>query len=43
MRRGKTPWFRTITERVPQGAYDRGYVASREQAMGDFKARWNAL
>jgi hypothetical protein len=39
----ETPWFRTITERVPQGAYDRGYVASREQAMGDFKARWNAL
>jgi hypothetical protein len=29
----ETPWFWTITARVPQSAYDRGYAASREQAM----------
>ena len=33
-------WFWTITARVPQSAYDRGYAASREQAMVDFKTRW---
>jgi hypothetical protein len=36
-------WFWTITVRVPQTAYDRGYAASREQAMVDFKARRSAL
>ena len=36
-------WFWTITARVPQSAYDRGYAASREQAMADFKARLRAL
>jgi hypothetical protein len=41
--RRETPWFWTITERVPQGAYDRGYVASREQAMADFKAQWRVV
>jgi hypothetical protein len=30
-------WFWTITARVPQSAYDRGYAASHEQAMADFK------
>jgi len=25
---------------VPQGPYDRGYAATREEAMADFKARW---
>jgi hypothetical protein len=35
-----TPWFWTITERVPQSTHDRGYAATREQAMADFKARW---
>jgi hypothetical protein len=25
---------------VPQYQHDRGYAASREAAMGDFKARW---
>jgi hypothetical protein len=39
----ETPWFWTITERVPQGAYDRGYVVSREQAMADFKAQWRVV
>ena len=33
-------WFSTITERVPQQPTDRGYSASREEAMADFKARW---
>jgi hypothetical protein len=36
-------WFWTITARVPQSAYDRGYAASREEAMQDFKVRWSAL
>jgi hypothetical protein len=31
------PWFWTITARAPQGTADRGYAASREQAMADFK------
>jgi hypothetical protein len=36
-------WFWTITARVPQSAYDRGYAASRESAMADFKARWRMV
>jgi hypothetical protein len=35
------PWFWTITARgrLPSLS-DRGYAASREQAMADFKMRW---
>jgi hypothetical protein len=33
-------WFWTITARVPQSEYDRGYAATREQAMANFKAGW---
>jgi hypothetical protein len=40
----ETPWFWTITAQVPQQyPHDRGYAASREQAMTDFKARWLTL
>jgi hypothetical protein len=33
-------WFWTITARVPQTMYDRGYAETREQAMADFKVQW---
>jgi len=33
-----TPWFWTITARVPNSMYDRGYAATREQAMADIMA-----
>jgi len=36
-------WFWTITARCPQMPYDRGYAASHELAMADFKARWNGV
>ena len=39
----EAPWFWTITARVPQSTADRGYAASREAAMADFKVRWSAL
>jgi hypothetical protein len=31
-------WFWTITACLPQSTADRGYAASREPAMADFKA-----
>ena len=35
------PWFWMITApEQPPSVYNRGYTASREQAMGYFKARW---
>jgi hypothetical protein len=36
-------WFWTITARVPQSAYDRGYAATREEAMAAFKAGWSMV
>jgi hypothetical protein len=32
--------FWTITARVPQYPHDRGYAATREEAMAAFKAAW---
>jgi len=36
----ETPWFWSITVRVSQQPTDRGYAATREAAMADFKAAW---
>jgi len=37
------PWFWTITARdYPRSIYARGYSATREEAMKDFKAQWLA-
>jgi alkylated DNA nucleotide flippase Atl1 len=36
----ETPWFWTITARGPQGTLDRGYAATREEAMAQFKTQW---
>ena len=37
------PWFWTITASdIPPSIDKRGYSATREQAMADFKARWAA-
>jgi hypothetical protein len=35
------PWFWTITAvNHPPSVYNKGYSATREQAMADFKAQW---
>jgi hypothetical protein len=37
------PWFWGITAmEKPRSVYNKGYAATREQAMADFKARWLA-
>jgi hypothetical protein len=37
------PWFWTITAREhPPSIHSRGYSATREQAMAEFKAQWFA-
>ena len=37
------PWFWTITARdYPRSIHTRGYSATREQAMAEFKAQWSA-
>ncbi len=33
-------WTILAREREPQTMHDRGYAATREQAMADFKTRW---
>jgi predicted membrane-bound dolichyl-phosphate-mannose-protein mannosyltransferase len=35
------PWFWTITARgFPASVHNKGYAATREEAMAAFKARW---
>jgi hypothetical protein len=36
------PWFWTITARVQNSIHDRGYAATREDAMADFKMAWGS-
>jgi hypothetical protein len=36
-------WFWTITVRVPQQPTDRGYAATREEAMAAFKLAWDPM
>ena len=33
-------WFWTITQGLAPSTYNRGYAATRLQAMTDFKSRW---
>ena len=37
------PWFWTITERAPQLPTQRGYAATREDAMRAFKLAWDPM
>ena len=34
------PWFWAVTNRAPQQPTQRGYAASREAAMAEFRAAW---
>jgi hypothetical protein len=34
-------WFWTITVRGPQSTHDRGYAATREDAMANLKPAWS--
>ena len=36
-----TPWFWTITARVPQQQHDRGYAATGQETMTAFKLAWS--
>jgi hypothetical protein len=37
------PWFWTIVAReIPLSVHNHGYLATREHAMIDFKARWSS-
>lgn len=36
-------WFWTITARMPQQPTDRGYAATREEAMAAFKNAWGPM
>jgi len=36
----RKPWFWTIFARKPQAMHDRGYAATREQAMAEVEASW---
>jgi hypothetical protein len=38
-----TPSYLTFTARVQQCPHDRGYAATREAAMADFKAAWEKV
>jgi hypothetical protein len=37
----ETPWFWTVTARIPNYPNDRGYAATREEAMAAFKSAWS--
>jgi hypothetical protein len=37
------PWFWTITDRCqPPSVHNKGYAATRKQAMADFKKQWSS-
>lgn len=34
------PWFWNILQGIPMSIQNRGYTATREQSMAEFKSRW---